>query len=222
MTLRLIDLYNDITGQAWSMFDGDVEAQDEFESSVTSSIQKALSALWCSYHFPFREKNLLIKTKSGKSDYVTPNGNIIKKVIKNTPVYSVKYGNKFLSYEPDYEVLEEKTGEPESFYIKNDKLYLYPIPDGIYNIVVDYHTFYTAKNSRGISKATLEDEDDYIDIPVKYEHLFKMALMPLAMIYAIASDTDENHSGYQKQYNEAYKNLVNYCHGFELDKRIGW
>ena len=61
--ITLIDLYNEITGQAWSMFDGDVEAQDEFETSVTTSIQKALSSIWCSYKFPFRNKTQNFKTK---------------------------------------------------------------------------------------------------------------------------------------------------------------
>ena len=40
--IKYIDLYNDVTGQPWSMFDGDVESEDEFESTVKLSIQKAL------------------------------------------------------------------------------------------------------------------------------------------------------------------------------------
>lgn len=220
--ITLIDLYNDITGQAWSMFDGDVEAQDEFESSVTSSIQKALSAIWCSYKFPFRNKTQIIKTKKGVATYSTPNGNIAQKTINNKKVYSIKIGKEYLQYEPNYELLEDKEGKPEKFYYKNDNLYLYPTPDDNYTVEVEYWTIFAACDEDGTSKATLEEENDYIDIPEKYEHLFKMALMPLAMVYAIASETDENNSGYQKQYDNAYKNLIEFSRGIDIEKRIGW
>ena len=220
--ITLIDLYNDITGQAWSMFDGDVEAQDEFESSVTSSIQKALSAIWCSYKFPFRNKTQIIKTKKGVAAYSTPNGNIAQKTINNKKVYSIKIGKEYLQYEPNYELLEDKEGKPEKFYYKNDNLYLYPTPDDNYTVEVEYWTIFAACDEDGTSKATLEEENDYIDIPEKYEHLFKMALMPLAMVYAIASETDENNSGYQKQYDNAYKNLIEFSRGIDIEKRIGW
>lgn len=220
MTITLIDLYNEITGQAWSMFDGDVEAQDEFESSVTTSIQKALSELWCSYKFPFRDKTMTFRTKSGVDSYSTPNGNIARKVINHKKVYAVRIGKNYLEYAPEYEELEEKTGEPTKFYYKNDKLYLYPTPDTAYKVEVDYWTIFAACDKDGISKATLEEEDDYIDIPVKYEHLFKMALLPLAMVTAIASDQDENHSGYQRQYEKAYKILIDFSRGIETEKRI--
>ena len=222
MTITFKDLYNSVTGQAWSMFDGEVEAQDEFESAVTSSIQKALSALWCSYDFPFRNKTYIFKTKAGKNSYTAPNGNIAQKSINHQKVYGVKYDNTFLKYEPNYEILEEMIGEPEYFYIKNDNIYLYPTPDSIYKIEVEYWTIFTSKDNRGISKSTLEDEDDYIDIPAKYETIFKNALLPLSMTYLIASEADENYSGYKQQYDEAYKILLKFTRGINIDKTIGW
>lgn len=222
MTITLIDLYNKVTGQAWSMFDGEIEDADEFESSVTSSIQKALSALWCSYKFPFRNKTLTISTVSGTSNYDTPNGNIAEKTINGSKVYGVKIGNSFLKYEPDYETLETKSGKPEKFYVKNDKIYLYPTPDDVYSVDVEYWSFFAACTTAGVSKANLVDDTDYIDIPDKYLDLFLNALMPLTMVYAIASDTDENTSGYQRQYEKAYKNLIEFTRGIEIDKRIGW
>lgn len=222
MSIKLIDLYNEITGQAWSMFDGDVEAIDEFEKSVTTSIQKALGNLWNGYDFPFREKTLSFRTKVGKIAYQTPNGNIIRKTIKNKTVYMVKLGNKFLSYNPDCEIFDEESGEPEYFYLKNDEICLYPIPDSTYTITVDYNTIFAARSKTGMSKATLEAEDDYIDIPAKYERVFLNALLPFAMTYAIASETDENYSGYMKQYKDAYKILLNETKGINKEKIIGW
>ena len=222
MTIKFIDLYNSITGQAWSMFDGEVEAQDEFETSVTTSIQKALSALWCSYDFPFRNKTYTFKTKSGKESYAAPNGNIAQKTINHKKVYGVKYDKTYLKYEPNYETLEETTGEPEYFYVKNDNIYLYPTPDDVYKIEIEYWTIFAAKDNRGISKANLENENDYIDISEKYEDLFKNALLPLAMTYLIASESDENFSSYKKQYDDAYKILIKFTRGINIDKTIGW
>jgi len=220
--IKFIDLYNEITGQAWSMFDGDVEAQDEFETSVTTSIQKALNALWCSYDFPFREKTHLITTRANTNKYVAPIGNIIKKTSQGKTVFAIKCDYKYLEYEPDIELLEQKTGKPEKFYIKNDEIYLYPTPDNRYLVTVDYQSLYPACDSEGSEKATLVDDDDYINIPEKYEQLFKSALLPKAMYYAIASETDENYNGYKEQYEEAYKLLIKYSRGIDIDKTIGW
>ena len=211
-----------MTGQAWSMFDGEVEAMDEFESSVTTSIQKALNSLWCSYKFPFRNKTMKFKTRSGVNQYSTPNGNIAQKILKNKKVYGVKIGKNYLEYEPDFETLEDETGTPEKFYVKNDKLFLYPTPDDSYDVEIEYWTIFAACDEDGNSKATLEADTDYIDIDEKYESIFKAALLPLCMVYAIASDSDENHSGYQRQYEDAYKILVEFTRGIEIDKRIGW
>ena len=222
MTITYLDLYNDMTGQAWSMFDGEAESMDDFETSVTTSIQKALNTLWCSYKFPFRNKTKTFQTRSGRAYYSTPDGNIAQKTVNSKRVYGVKIGSGFLDYEPDYETLDEDTGTPESFYVKNDKLYLYPTPDGIYKVSVEYWTIMPACDEEGNAKATLEDEGDYINIDEKYEYLFKAALLPLCMVYAIADDSDENHSGYKRQYDDAYKILIEFTRGLEVDKRIGW
>lgn len=211
-----------MTGQAWSMFDGEAESMEDFEKSVTTSIQKALNTLWCSYKFPFRNKTMTVKTRSGVDSYSTPNGNIVKKIVQGKSVHSVKIGKTFLEYDPDIEIFEDKTGIPEKFNIKNDKLYLYPVPDGSYKVEIEYWTIFSACDEDGVSKATLENDTDYIDIPEKYEVLFKAALLPLCMVYAIASESDENHSGYQRQYDDAYKILIDYVRGIVTEKRIGW
>lgn len=220
--LTFIDVYNEITGQAWSMFDGEVEAEDEFEKSVTTSIQKALSVLWCSFKFPFRYKDYKIKTKVGVSQYDAPPGNISKISTKGYKCFDVICNKKYLEYEPDIEVLEDKEGEPEKFYTRNGKVYIYPTPDKAYEIKIGYLSFNTACDEDGESKATLEKEGDYIDIGEQYKDLFLKALMPLAMTYLIASEQDENFSQYKKQYDAAYKVLIDFCRGIENDKIITW
>ena len=222
MTLKFIDLYNDITGQAWSMFDGEVESQDEFELSVTTSIQKALSDLWCSYNFPFRSKEKVIKTKINKNNYSAPNGNIQKDEYNGKKVYRIMYNGHFLDYDKDYLNWDDKQGEPKKFAYKNDNLYIYPMPDDVYSIKVGYWTFMPCLNENGEIKSTLEDENDTINIPEKYGTLFKHALMTLAMTYLIANQSDENYSDYKLQYRRAYQRLLSFCKGLEVDKVIGW
>ena len=66
----------------------------------------------------------------------------------------------------------------------------------------------------------LKEDDDYINIPERYETLFKNCLISLSMIYAIADDSDENHSGYQRQYENSLKTLIDYCQSGISDRRI--
>ena len=40
MTLTFLDIYNEVAGQAWSMYDGDAESVDEMESALKSSIEQ--------------------------------------------------------------------------------------------------------------------------------------------------------------------------------------
>lgn len=222
MALTFIDIYNEVAGQAWSMYDGDVESNDEMESALKSSINKALSEIWCSYPFPFRVKTFNITTSSGNSEYATPNGNIIKKTVSGNQVYSVRIGKNYLEYLDDYETLEDKKGIPTGFYIRNDNLCLYPIPDNTYTVKIEYLTLAIGENDFGDSVYSLQNDDDTIDIPEKYENIFKNALITKSMLYAIASESDENYSGYKEQYERAYKILINYTSGLKKEQRVYW
>lgn len=222
MTLTFLDIYNEVAGQAWSMYDGDAESADEMESALKSSINKALSEIWCSYPFPFRVKTLIFTTSPGNSEYSTPNGNIIKKTVSGSQVYSVKLNKKFLEYLDDYETLEDKEGAPTGFYIKNDTIILYPTPDNTYTIDIEYLTLAIGEDDFGDSVYTLKNDNDTINIPEKYENIFKNALITKSMLYAIASEQDENYSGYKEQYDRAYKILINYTSGLKKEKRVYW
>lgn len=219
MTITLLDLYNEVTGQPWSMFDGDVESQDEFESTVTLSLQKALGNLWNVYEFPFKLKDYKIVTKKGRASYPTPIGNISR----NGSSYGIRIGKTPLDYIYDYNEREDAEGKPEYFYIKNDKLYLYPTPDDVYTVNIEYYALYPAVDAiTGEDKYTLVNANDYINIPERYEQIFKNALLPLSMVYAIASNSDENHSGYQRQYEDALQILIDFTKGVDRYKYKGW
>lgn len=222
MALTFLDIYNEVAGQAWSMYDGDVESIDEMESALKSSINKALSEIWCSYPFPFRIKTLNITTTQGNSEYSTPNGNIIKKTVSGSQVYSVRIGKNYLEYLDDYETLDDKKGAPTGFYIKNDTLILYPAPDDTYTVIIEYLTLAIGEDDFGDSVYTLKNDNDTINIPEKYENIFKNALITKSMLYAIASESDENYSGYKEQYDRAYKILINYTSGLKKEQRVYW
>ena len=222
MALTFLDIYNEVAGQAWSMYDGDAESIDEMESALKSSINKALSEIWCSYPFPFRIKTFTVRTSQGNSEYSTPNGNIIKKTVSGSQVYSVRIGKNYLEYLDDYETLEDKEGTPTGFYIKNDTLHLYPIPDDTYTVIIDYLTLAIGEDDFGDSVYSLQNDNDTIDIPEKYENIFKNALITKSMLYAIASEQDENYSGYEEQFDKAYKILISYTSGLKKEKRVYW
>jgi len=222
MTLTFIDIYNEVAGQAWSMYDGDVENIDEMESALKSSINKALSELWCSHPFPFRTKKMTFSTKPNTCQYVTPNGNILKKFVSGNQVYSIRINKNYMEYLDNIEILEDKTGLPVGFCISNDELLLYPTPDDVYTVVIEYLTLAIGTNDFGDNIYSLVNDKDFIDIPEKYETIFKNALITKSMLYAIASENDENYSGYKEQYDKAYKILLNYTSGINKDKRVTW
>lgn len=222
MTLTFLEIYNDVAGQAWSMYDGDAESVDEMESALKSSINKALSEIWCSYPFPFRIKTHIITTREGLNEYATPNGNILKKTVSNKQVYSVRIGNSYLEYLDNYETLEEKSGKPTGFFVSNENIYLYPIPDESYVVTIEYLTLAIGEDDFGTAIFSLKNNDDAINIPEKYENIFKNALITKSMLYAIASETDENYSGYKEQYERAYKILLDYTSGLKKERKVFW
>ena len=222
MTLRFLDIYNDVAGQAWSMYDGDAESVDEMESALKYSINKALSELWCSYPFPFRIKTMSFTTREENNEYSTPNGNILRKTVSGKQVYSIRIGSNYLEYLDDFETLEQKSVKTTGFYVSNENIYLYPTPDDAYTVNVEYLTLAIGEDDFGTAVYSLVNDEDAIDIPEKYENIFKNALITKSMLYAIASETDENYSGYKEQYERAYKILLDYTSGLKKERKVFW
>ena len=125
MTLTLLDLYNTAASQEWAMYDNDALSDAEFEDSFVLALNKAIIEILSSYDFPFRERTHLILTLPKINTYDMPTGNI-KRDSKGR--HLVKYNSVLLDYIENPEELDLRIGTPESFYIKNDKLMLYPIP----------------------------------------------------------------------------------------------
>lgn len=222
MALTFLDLYNECAGQPWSMYDGEAESMDDLESALKISINKAVSYLWNYQPWTFRRQTAKIKTKPGKIEYTVPDGLLERTVIDGEQKYRIKYDNKFLDYIPDFELMENLEGEPEGFYVDGESLLLYPTPDDSYTINVSYLVLPYGLNEEDEPVYEFTEESDYLNIPEKYEKLFKNCVISLAMMYAIADETDENYSGYKKQYDDALDTLMQYCLNRLVDRNFVW
>lgn len=222
MTITFLELYNECAGQPWSMYDPDAESMEDLESALKISINKALSYIWNLQPWSFRKETSNIKTKPGRANYTLPNGIIEKKTVNGVEKFGVIYGKKNLEYMEDYDYQEDKEGEPEYFYIDGENLYIYPTPDNTYQVKVKYLSLPPCYNVEEEEVFELTDEDDYLKVPDKYEKLFRNCIISLAMIYAIADENDENHSGYMRQYEDSLKTLMKYCSTKIVDKNIVW
>lgn len=220
MSISLLEIYNKVASQPWSMFDNDAIETDDFDASLLSSINKALVEIWCSYPFEFRNKSQIIITHNMSNKYTLPNGTILQ---KNTPDgidYEVILDGNRLDFIEDFKELPIIYGKPTSFYIKNNSMCFYPIPDQMYKIVIDYSTFALGKDKDNNVIYALREASDSIDIPKKYEQLFLNAVTSKSMMYALASPTDENYAGYAIQFEKAYKLLIKAVGGRQKNRKI--
>lgn len=220
MTLNFLDLYNECASQPWSMYDAEAESMDDLEGALKISINKAMSYLWNLCDWSFRYTDTILSLRAGRTTYPAPDGLIARQSINGKQVYCLRYENRFLDYIDDYETREQKEGEPEYFYKKGENIYIYPTPDKSYSVNMSYLLMPYGSNIEGEYIYELKEEDDYINIPEKYEAMFKNCLISLAMMYAIAEETDENYSSYEKQYNDALMILMDYCKDDVVDKRV--
>lgn len=215
MTLTLLDLYNSAATQEWSMYDNDANTSDELENSLVLAINKATSEILYSHPFSFREKTHLIITIPNINVYDLPKGLIKKNSLGS---YCIKINSQSLKLVNDF--MEIKTGIPEEFLIKGEKLYLNPIPEEKYIITIDYTTLAIGENKNGEEIFALKKDSDVLNIPEHLEELLKNAIIARTMLNSIASETDENYSAYKKQSETAYRLLVKYAEGVGVEKGI--
>ena len=215
MTLTLLDLYNSAATQEWSMYDNNANTSDELENSLVLAINKATSEILYSHPFSFREKTHLIITIPNINVYDLPKG-IIKKDCEEN--YCVRINSQPLKLVKDF--TEIKTGIPEEFLIKGDKLYFNPIPEEKCIITIDYLTLAIGENKNGEEIFALKKDSDILNIPEHLEELLKNAIIARTMLNSIASETDENYSAYKKQSETAYRLLVKYAKGVGVEKGI--
>ena len=214
MSLKFIDIYNDVANQAWSMFDSDIQDKADIDPTLTSSINKALADLWASYPFPFRLKNFSFYTKPHIKAYPPPFGQVLTK----NDNYDISLNNSKLT--PISPLSDTSQGIPTNFYFSNNALCLYPIPDNRYSISINFLTLAYSFKSDGTPLFELSNPDDTIDIPLHLNTLFKNALITKTMLYAISSKSDEIYSGYKEQFEKAFRLLVKYSKSINNDKKV--
>ncbi len=216
MSVTLLDIYNKVTGQSWSIYNTGIETADEVDSSVLNAIQKALKVIWLGHSYCFRLKNKEIKLISGEYKYNRPSGNIVNSGVrlleKNTILKPTIYTK----------IKDNSYGEPKYFYIKYNKLCVSPIPEKDYTISVDYNTFYLGKTATGSSIYNLKELTDELDIPEMFEDLFINTLINKSMLNALASGKSELYEPYLQQFIETYKSLVLNTSGLDINMEINW
>ena len=217
MTLTLLDLYNTAATQEWSMYDNDAESDEEFEKSLVLALNKATQEILYSYPFKFRERTHIILTVPNINSYDIPSGIIQKNIFGK---YLVKLGSDYLKFVKDFSSIEEKSGIPTEFYIKNDKIIFNPIPNEKSIITIEYITLAIGENESGEEIYVLKNDSDTISIPPHLEELLKNAIITRTMLNSIASEGDENYSAYKKQSETAYRLLMKYSKGVGQDKAI--
>ena len=217
MTLTLLDLYNTAATQEWSMYDNDARSGEEFEKSLVLALNKALQEILYSYNFEFRNKTHLLLTVPNINSYDLPTGMIKKNSLGN---YCVKLSGKFLPLIEKPDLLPEKSGMPEGFYLKNDKIYLYPTPTNQAIVVIDYVSLAIGENKEGEEIFALNDEEDIVAVQAHLEKLFTNAVIARTMLNSIASESDENYSAYKKQSETAYRLLIKYAKGADGEKKV--
>ena len=222
MAITFLELYNEVASQPWSMFDADAESIDDLEGSLKTSINKAISHLWNLQPWSFRVQDMKTRLATGRNKIPMPNGKLLKESSNNKTTYGIKCNGKPLEYLADYDALEEKTGTPEGFYLKGENIYFYPTADNTYTIDITYLMLPYALTEDGEEIYELKEETDVLNVPDKYSALFRNCLISLAMIYAIADENDENHSGYQRQYEDALETLIDYCNTPLVDRILFW
>jgi len=217
MTLTFLDLYNSCASQEWSMYDNDAVSKDDFEQSLVISLNKAVTEILYSYPFSFRERTHVLFTVPKIKSYTMPKGLILK---NNQEEYSVRINSKPVKMISNPLFLQEKQGIPEGFYIRGQKIVLYPTPSEKFILTTDYLTLAIGENKDGEEIYNLKDADDIISIPAYLEEIFKNAVISRTMLNSISSEKNENYSAYKKQSEIAYRQLVKYSKGTQADKVI--
>lgn len=219
MTLTLNYIYEETTQQAWSIFDSEISTLEDDDAGVINSIRKALPILWNAYPYSFRLKEIDIETEKNESEYKKPAGNIKSIYLSNS-----NGKNEKLEYLHS-PILESIIDKPTNYFIKKNKINLFPIPDNSYNLSVSYHKIKPARNISGEEINNLYELTDYINISEEYEEyeeLFKNALITKAMLFAIASPQNRNYASYQEQADRAFKTLINVTSNSIDNKIIKW
>lgn len=215
MALTLKDIYEEVTTQAWSIFDSDITELEDDDAGVISTIKKALNELWNAYDYPFKLKYKNYTVSSKNNSFSKPVGKIAN-------IYYVdETGAEFELYNGCDGKVDNRIGDPEEYYIKYGKVFIKPVQETACNIKVDYYSRYPVLSEDGEQQFNFKELTDYIDIKEEYEDLFLKALITRTMaIYPHPNQLI--HQTYVMQAEESYNALVEASDVNAKGRRIVW
>ena len=203
------DIIKDVSNLRWSIVDPDPDSFAEVQKAVKLAIRQAHAYIWGLDDFPFKRKKDAIRFPANVNAVLAPKGTISRVWVEgeSEPLTEIA------AEDADY--LDPQFGKPELYWVEfsdeGQAIKVYPTPDKETIIMVRYATSYMAKSAEGDEKYNLEDLDDTLNIPndPTVEDAYCHCLYTKSMEYLVADDTDENYKPYQKEFLEAYRNLVN-------------
>lgn len=214
------DIIRDISNLRWSIVDPDPTSFAEVQRAVKLAVTQANSYIWSLDDFPFRIKKDIRKISKGQSAIIAPKGNIVEVWLEGQKNYLKQVNAR----DADFFSLEEQ-GTPLYYWLEfgddGAEVHLYPKPEKDCTLCLRYLTNYKARSADGDLKVNLESMDDVLNLPEDktIEDLYLHCLNTKAMEYLIADSTDENYQPYQKEFLEAYRNLLCLT-GVQLEPRL--
>ena len=201
---NFFDLCNDILDELY------YERVDSFEEldnltegrRVKKELNRALVMI-CNNensNWQFREVDSPIITVAGQSEYERPDGFIryIKRDDENIVLTYVEEHK----YYPD-----DTTGDPVQYWMDNERIRFFPIPDRDIQLNVHLYTNDCAMDCNGVTKPEMEYACDVPIIPNKHRNI---------LIYRVcadwrANDGDAKSQYYDRKYREAYRAMKMDC-----------
>lgn len=168
---------------------------------VKQDLNSALTMICNSENQPwrFREVTTDISLVPGVQQYENVNGYIDYIKYVDVPIV--------LEYIPDHEYLPISTGMPLNYWMDNECVKLYPIPDDSQLgriLKVKLYTNNFAKNKCGVYKPLMEKEDDEPIIPPHHRDILKWKVCADWR----ANFNDAKAAFYEKRFRKAYTNMV--------------
>jgi hypothetical protein len=127
-------------------------------------LNSALKEICSTFPWQFRKTFTEITTNSGISEYNSP-GELISLKINGQTL------SLFYTYSEDYQDFGEFSGVPREFIDTNGKFILYPTPDKVYTIKIDYYTNLFAVDNMSLPKLEMDLETDNPIIPVQFQDI---------------------------------------------------
>lgn len=201
-------IVRDVAGLKWSTVILE-ESFADMEDTVKLAVKQANSYIFGLRDFPFREKKAAVILKAGDNAFEAPAGTIKEIWVENSGRYLKKIPPR------DGDLLDERQmGQPlrcwADYGDNGAVIHVNPTPDTDVNLLYRYILLNKARDESGKEKPNLEDVTDVVNIPddSTLEDYYMHCLYTKSMVYLIADDRDENYQPYEKEFQEAYRNLL--------------